>query len=148
MLTKPVLPCRADVYAYMAFHTTVYLSPFLEGKDEFWEPAMFLITRRKRSRAVTKSRLCLRLADRLLPSLTMVAIEGAATITPLFSELMVRLMKNHRKNGRCATAAAESVQKLRLLSASAYASFCRLCTLRVFKAKFGLGEVVSLRYCI
>ncbi|XP_077552776.1 neprilysin-2-like [Haemaphysalis longicornis] len=78
----------ADVYAYMAFHTTVYLSPFLEDKDAFWEPAMFLITRRKRSRAVTKSRLCLRLAEKVLPSLTMVAIERAATVTPLFSELM------------------------------------------------------------
>ncbi|KAH9371539.1 hypothetical protein HPB48_002397 [Haemaphysalis longicornis] len=72
----------------MAFHTTVYLSPFLEDKDAFWEPAMFLITRRKRSRAVTKSRLCLRLAEKVLPSLTMVAIERAATVTPLFSELM------------------------------------------------------------
>ncbi|XP_077553416.1 uncharacterized protein LOC144168274 [Haemaphysalis longicornis] len=78
----------SNVYAYMAFHTAIYLSPFLKDKEYFWDTAMLLITRRKRSSPVPKERLCLRLVDKVLPSLMMAAIEMTISSNPLSSQVM------------------------------------------------------------
>ncbi|XP_077512853.1 EEF1AKMT4-ECE2 readthrough transcript protein-like [Amblyomma americanum] len=85
-----LLKSPGDAMAYVAFHTAVYLSPFLEEKEDFWEPAMVLVTRRTRPHPVPKWRLCLRLLDRLLPGMMIVTFQKDDTITPLFSDLMAR----------------------------------------------------------
>ncbi|KAH7987820.1 hypothetical protein HPB52_025133 [Rhipicephalus sanguineus] len=79
---------RREVLAYMAFHTTVYLSPFLQGKEDLWGNAMFMLTKTQRPQPVPKWRLCLRLIDRLLPGPLVVALEVADASTPYFADIM------------------------------------------------------------
>ncbi|XP_075739611.1 uncharacterized protein LOC142785089 isoform X2 [Rhipicephalus microplus] len=81
-----------EVLAYMAFHTTVYLAPFLQGKEDLWGFAMFMLTKTQRPQPVPKWRLCLRLVDRLLPGPLLVAIELVDASTPFFADIMAEVM--------------------------------------------------------
>ncbi|XP_077512089.1 neprilysin-1-like [Amblyomma americanum] len=80
------------LYAYLAFHTTIYLSPFFENKDYLWDVSMFTLTGRNHPTPVPKWRLCLRLVDRVLPGFMIVALEKNDTTTPEFVELMADVM--------------------------------------------------------
>ncbi|XP_077553272.1 endothelin-converting enzyme homolog [Haemaphysalis longicornis] len=81
------------VFRYIGFHATVYLSPFLKGKEAFWEMALYATAALKPFRGVgtvagpPKWRLCLRLIDRLLPSLLIVAFERGFHNSSVFREL-------------------------------------------------------------
>ncbi|XP_075739737.1 membrane metallo-endopeptidase-like 1 [Rhipicephalus microplus] len=81
-----------EVLAYMAFHTTVYLAPFLQGKEDLWGFAMFMLTKTQRPQPVPKWRLCLRLVCRLLPGPLVVAIELVDASTPFFADIMAEVM--------------------------------------------------------
>ncbi|XP_075739678.1 uncharacterized protein LOC142785124 [Rhipicephalus microplus] len=83
-----------EVLAYMAFHTTVYLAPFLQGKEDLWGFAMFMLTKTQRLQPVPKWRLCLRLVDRLLPGPLVVAIELVDAGTPFFADIMARITEH------------------------------------------------------
>ncbi|KAH7981064.1 hypothetical protein HPB49_021261 [Dermacentor silvarum] len=83
----------SDVLAYMAFHTTVYLSPYLKGKEELWGHTMFMLTGSQRPQPVPKWRLCLRLIDKLLPGPLVVAFETADRSKPFFADLVARVIE-------------------------------------------------------
>ncbi|XP_054932305.2 uncharacterized protein [Dermacentor andersoni] len=83
----------SDVLAYMAFHTTVYLSPYLKGKEDLWGHAMFMLTGSQRPQPVPKWRLCLRLVDKLLPGPLVVAFEMADSSKPFFADLVARIVE-------------------------------------------------------
>ncbi|KAK8761038.1 hypothetical protein V5799_027696 [Amblyomma americanum] len=104
-------PSSEHVYRYVGFHVAVFLSPFLDAKEALWELALFAAAAQKTRRRLQpptlgrvfdeeaavgavvsppppKWRVCLRLIDRLLPSLLIVAYAKAINHTALFQELM------------------------------------------------------------
>ncbi|XP_077512856.1 uncharacterized protein LOC144124059 [Amblyomma americanum] len=109
---KTLLSSKAEhVYQYVGFHVAVFLSPFLDAKEALWELALFAAAAQKTRRRLQpptlgrvfdeeaavgavvsppppKWRVCLRLIDRLLPSLLIVAYAKAINHTALFQELM------------------------------------------------------------
>ncbi|XP_077512132.1 endothelin-converting enzyme 2-like [Amblyomma americanum] len=82
----------SHVYLYLAFHLTVYLSPFLEEGQRFWGTAAYFLTGHNRRGPVPKWRLCVRLVDHVLPSLLIMSFEKHMNNTLGFSELMAYVL--------------------------------------------------------
>ncbi|KAH8008600.1 hypothetical protein HPB51_000009 [Rhipicephalus microplus] len=85
LLMRPLGMARREVLAYMAFHTTVYLAPFLQGKEDLWGFAMFMLTKTQRPQPVPKWRLCLRLAEVMIEEVRSSFIEEVMAIERLES---------------------------------------------------------------
>ncbi|XP_049518673.1 uncharacterized protein LOC119440032 [Dermacentor silvarum] len=90
-VVKSLLSSKAEsLFHYLGLHVTVYVSPFLEDGQSFMEASYFLLSGRTRS--PPKWRLCVRLVDRILPSLLIVSFEQYMNRSDTFSELMLLQM--------------------------------------------------------
>ncbi|KAH7966573.1 hypothetical protein HPB49_017848 [Dermacentor silvarum] len=90
-VVKSLLSSKAEsLFHYLGLHVTVYVSPFLEDGQSFMEASYFLLSGRTRS--PPKWRLCVRLVDRILPSLLIVSFEQYMNRSDTFSELMAYIM--------------------------------------------------------
>ncbi|XP_054931908.1 endothelin-converting enzyme 1-like [Dermacentor andersoni] len=90
-IVKSLLSSKAEsLFHYMGLHLTVYVSPFLEDGQSFVEASSFLLSGRTGS--PPKWRLCVRLVDRILPTLLIVSFEQYMNRSDTFSELMAYIM--------------------------------------------------------
>lgn len=87
---------REDLYQYMAFHYLVHLAPFLGAND--FVPLLMVSLGADPWMQLTRWRVCLRLAEHVLPNLVQVAYEGVFKATQGFDEVMGDIMIEEGRN--------------------------------------------------